>query len=174
MAPVAHNLSAAPEPEVNAIAVYIAARMGASAGARATAAGNAPGGRGASGAERSERGEDAPVDARQTHDGDAIYRSTCARCHDGGRRGIALDYSTSVTDTSPINLIRVTLDGIEPREGEKGGVMPAFRGALDDAQLAALVSFLRTRFGHAPPWQDVEGEIAKAKRKDAGEDRNPS
>ena len=54
-----------------------------------------------------------------------FYRTACADCHDGGRRGIALAYSTSVTDTTPANLIRVTLDGIHPREGETGEVMPA-------------------------------------------------
>ena len=171
MEPVAHNLSMVPEAEVNAIAVYIAARMGASAGARATAAGMAPG---AGNAARSEPGEDAPIDAGKADDGDAIYRSTCARCHDDGRRGIALDHSTSTTDTTPGNLIRVMLEGIHPREGEKGGIMPAFRGALDDAQLASLVSYLRMRFGHAPPWQDIGSEVARAKRELASEDRKPS
>jgi mono/diheme cytochrome c family protein len=175
MAPVAHNLSTVPEAEVNAIAVYIATRMGASAGARATAAGNAPDGQDAADVERSARGEDAPpADARQARDGDAIYRTACADCHDGGRRGIALGYSSSMTDTTPTNLIRVTLDGIYPREGEKGEVMPAFRGAFDDAQLASLIAFLRARFSHAPPWQDVGSEIAKAKRERESEDRKPS
>jgi len=172
MAPVADNLSVVPEPEVRAIAVYIAARMGASA--RATIAGNTAGAGRASGVEQSEHSEDAPVDASQAQDGGAIYRSTCAGCHDGGRRGIALEYSTTVTDRAPTNLIRITLDGIHPREGEKGQLMPGFRGALGDPQLASLVAFLRTRFGHAPPWQDVGGEIAKAKRKDDGENRKPS
>ena len=175
MAPVAHNLSSVPEAEVNAIAVYIAARMAASAGARATATGNAPDGQGAAGGERSARGDDAPsADARQAKDGDAIYRTACADCHDGGRRGIALGYSTSMTDTTPANLIRVTLDGIHPREGEKGEVMPAFRGALDDTQLASLIAFLRARFGRAPPWQDIGGEVAKAKRERESEDRKSS
>jgi len=172
MAPVAHNLSTVPEAEVNAIAVYIAARMAASAGARATATGNAPDGQGAAGGERSARGDGAPsADARQAKDGDAIYRTACADCHDGGRRGIALGYSTSMTDTTPANLIRVTLDGIHPREGEKGEVMPAFRGALDDTQLASLIAFLRARFSRAPPWQDIGGEVAKAKRERESEDR---
>ena len=79
-----------------------------------------------------------------------------------------------MTDTTPANLIRVTLDGIHPREGEKGEVMPAFRGALDDAQLASLIAFLRARFSHAPPWQDIGGEVAKAKRERESEDRKSS
>ena len=115
-----------------------------------------------------------PADARQAKDGDAIYRTACADCHDGGRRGIALGYSTSMTDTTPANLIRVTLDGIHPREGEKGEVMPAFRGALDDTRLASLIAFLRARFSHAPPWQDIGGEVAKAKRERESEDRKSS
>jgi mono/diheme cytochrome c family protein len=172
MAPVAHNLSTVPESEANAIAVYIASRMAARGEARATAAGNAAGGPGAADPELSARGEDSSIDPRQANDGDAIYRSACAGCHDGGRRGIALDHSTSTTDTSPANLIRVTLDGIHPREGEHGGMMPAFRGALDDTQLVSLVAFLRTRFGHAPAWQDVGSEVAKAKR--ANEDGKSS
>ena len=165
MAPVAHNLAAVPEPEVTAIAAYIASRM--AAGARAPAAGDAPGLHGAADADHA-RDEDTPIDPRQANDGDAIYRSACAVCHDDGRRGIALDHSTSTTDTSPANLIRITLDGIHPLEGEKGGMMPAFRGALDDTQLGSLVAFLRTRFGRAPPWQDVGSEIAKAKRDGTG------
>jgi ribosomal protein L18E len=52
--------------------------------------------------------------------------------------------------------------------------MPAFRGALDDTQLASLIAFLRARFSHAPPWQDVGGEIAKARRERDGEDRKAS
>src|ERR1700737_4150220 len=91
MAPVAHNLSTVPEAEVNAIAVYIAARMAASAGARATAAGNAPDAQGAAGGHRPARGGGAPpADTPQAKDGDAIYRTACADCHDGGRRGIEL------------------------------------------------------------------------------------
>jgi mono/diheme cytochrome c family protein len=152
MASVSHNLSSVPAVDVNAIAVYLASRMEGSAGARV-----------ASGATPTVHGGDEPFDPRQANDGDAIYRSTCARCHDNSRRGIALDHSTSTTDGSPANLIRVTLEGIHPREGEKGGVMPAFGGALDDAQLAALVAFVRANFGRAPPWPDVAGEIAKAK-----------
>ena len=171
MAPVAHNLSIVPEAEVNAIAAYIAARMRASAGARATAAGNAPDGQGEAAVEQSARGENAPAAVGKDYEGDAIYRTACADCHDGGRHGIALGDSTSMTDTTPTNLIRVTLDGIYPCEGEKGEVMPAFRGALDDTQLASLIAFLRARFSHAPPWQDVGGEIAKAKRERDSEDR---
>jgi mono/diheme cytochrome c family protein len=164
MAPVAHNLSTVPEPEVNAIAVYVASRMTAGAGTHAASSGVPSGGLAGADAEASVRAGDMAIDPRQANDGDAIYRSACAGCHEGSRRGIALDHSTSTTDASPANLIRVTLDGIQPREGERGRIMPAFRGALDDTQLTSLVAFLRTQFGHAPPWQDVASEVARAKR----------
>jgi mono/diheme cytochrome c family protein len=41
--------------------------------------------------------------------------------------------------------------------------MPAFRGALDETQLASLVAFVRASLGHAAPWPDVAGEVAKAR-----------
>jgi mono/diheme cytochrome c family protein len=163
MASVAHNLAGVPAAEVDAIAAYIVSRMEGGAG-KPSAAANATAAPRGTGTERSGRSEDAAIDPRQANDGGAIYRSTCAGCHEDSRRGIALERSTSTTDVSPANLIRVTLAGIHPREGEKGGVMPAFNGTLDDAQLAALVAFVRSTLGRAPPWPDLPGEIAKAKR----------
>jgi mono/diheme cytochrome c family protein len=162
MASVAHNLAGVPAAEVDAIAAYIVARM--EGGVAKSGTDNARPTPGGATAERSARSEDAGIDPRQGNDGGAIYRSTCAGCHEDSRRGIALDRSTSTTDVSPANLIRITLDGIHPREGEKGGIMPAFHGALDDTQLSALVTFVRATLGRAPPWPDVPGEIAKAKR----------
>jgi mono/diheme cytochrome c family protein len=163
MASVAHNLAGAPAAEVDAIAAYVVSRMEGSASKRSTA-GDAPAMRAVAGTESSSGGEDAAIDPGQSTDGGAIYRSTCAGCHDNSRRGIALERSTSTTDVSPANLIQVTLDGIHPREGQKGRMMPAFVGALDDAQLAALVAFVRSSLGRAAPWPDVPGEIAKVKR----------
>jgi mono/diheme cytochrome c family protein len=162
MSSVTHNLAGVPAAEVDAIAAYIVSRMKGVTGTPAP--GTARGAPGAAGSDRSARSEDTALDPRQANDGGAIYRSTCAGCHEDSRRGIALERSTSTSDVSPANLIQVTLDGIHPREGEKGGVMPAFNGALDDAQLAALVAFVRSTLGRAPPWPDVPGAIAKAKR----------
>jgi mono/diheme cytochrome c family protein len=159
MASVTQNLSRVPDADVRAIAVYIAWQM---RGARAEklAASSAP-----SKPTSAAAAEDAVADASRTDatSGAAIYESTCAGCHERARRGIPLALSTTLADTTPANLIRITFDGIMRPEGEKGGIMPAFRGALNDRQMTALVDYLRTEIAHASAWRDVEREIARAR-----------
>jgi mono/diheme cytochrome c family protein len=160
MAAVTQNLATVPEADVRAIAVYVASQMpGAPAGGSGSASVTAlPG---------SAIAEDAVPDslaaAATPADGAAIYKSTCAGCHERALRGIPLTLSTSVTDTTSANLIRITFDGVAPREGSPGGIMPGFAGALTDRQMASLADYLRREVGRAPPWNDVEREIAKAR-----------
>jgi mono/diheme cytochrome c family protein len=159
MAPVAQNLGAVPEADVRAIAVYIASQM---RGARPAAPAAT-----SSKSETEQVAEDAVPDsfgaAASGADGAAIYKSACAGCHERARRGIPLSLSTSITDTTSANLVRITLEGIAPLEGRGGGIMPGFAGALTDRQMAALAEYLRKEIGHAPPWSDLEREIAKAR-----------
>ena len=42
--------------------------------------------------------------------------------------------------------------------------MPGFAATLDDAQIAALLNFMRARFGNQPPWTGVEKIVADARR----------
>ena len=160
MAAVTQNLATAPEADVRAIAVYVASQMPASRAADS---------RGASGTSQPAApvAEDAVPDslaaAATSVDGAAIYKSACAGCHERAFRGIPLARSTALTDTTSANLVRITFDGVAPREGSPGGIMPGFAGALTDRQMAALAGYLRSEVGRAPPWSDVEREIAKAR-----------
>ena len=61
---------------------------------------------------------------------------------------------------APRNLAYIIRDGIVPREGERSGWMPAFEGALTDAQLTDLLTYLRALSGQ-PAWSDVAGEVKK-------------
>jgi mono/diheme cytochrome c family protein len=172
MLPVVHNLSSVSQPEVQAIADYVASFAGkltlerqqraqysvarARNDAAAQAAGDAP---------VASEGGDA---ALQT--GRAIYAGACAVCHDSGRQGsssgtaLHLALSTSVNLGTPGNLIRIVLDGIAPPDGERGASMPGFAGALTDEQVVALARYVRTDFAKAAPWSDVEGEVKKVQR----------
>ena len=42
--------------------------------------------------------------------------------------------------------------------------MPGFADALTDEQVRDLVTFVRAYFGREPPWQDVAGELRKARQ----------
>jgi mono/diheme cytochrome c family protein len=158
MAPVVHNLAAVPEEDVRAIAAYVAAQMGPARPERRAGGDEAARSAVADGGERALRG------------GAAVYTGACAACHDGGRltpssgNALQLQLSTAVNLPAPGNFIRIVLEGITPRDGERGPWMPGFAGALTDAQLAELTAHVRSKFGKGPLWRDLEDEVKKIRR----------
>ena len=97
--------------------------------------------------------------------GNTVYDGACADCHNRGRAqeggALELPLGTALTIPTPRNLAYIIRDGIVPREGERGGWMPAYAGALTDEQLADLLSYLRA-LGGQPAWPD--GEVRKIAR----------
>jgi nicotinate dehydrogenase subunit B len=103
--------------------------------------------------------------------GARIYEGSCAVCHHPGggadlfgvRPSLALN--SNLHAGSPDSLIRVILHGIEAPALPALGAMPAFRNALDDGQVAALVRFLRTQFApDQPEWAGVENAVMRLRR----------
>lgn len=98
--------------------------------------------------------------------GERLYASACASCHynasaDGmkaERPDLGINSATRLAD--PSNLIHVILDGVPTGEGTHGIVMPAFRSAFSDAQIAAIAEYLRSNRADLPPWQDLEAKVA--------------
>jgi mono/diheme cytochrome c family protein len=165
MAEVVSNLSAVPASDVRAIAVYMAdafgtpspdrRREGEAAIAQAKAAptlARTP----------TQAGTDAP--------GATIYAAACAGCHESGRPppygGVNLRLSTAVTSPDPRNLANIALAGVRPVEGERSPIMPGFAASMSDAQIATLLTYLRSRFSSQPAWSDVEKTVADARRKE--------
>ena len=91
-------------------------------------------------------------------DGRAIYAAACAGCHENGR-DLPLALSTSLHVKEPGNLIRFVLDGIDPGEGLAGRSMPGFAGALTDAQVAAVVNYLRQEVAGKARWAALEDKV---------------
>ncbi len=56
------------------------------------------------------------------------------------------------------------LAGVRPVEGERSPIMPGFAASMSDAQIAALLNYLRSRFSSQPAWTDVESIVAEARR----------
>jgi hypothetical protein len=54
------------------------------------------------------------------------------------------------------NLLRITLEGIAPPEGEPDAPCPGSPTALTDGQVKDLAAYIRSEFGRAPAWPDVE------------------
>ena len=157
MDPVVRNLAAAPDRDVRAIATYVAALSG-----RPTI-------------DRRKKAEDAMLNPQSVagdsrlQRGAAIYAGACGTCHDQGRdatSGAALHLAlgTAMTIPTSANLIRITLEGIEPPHTDRARYMPGFASALKDEQVKDLVAYIRAQFGREAPWRDVDDELSKARR----------
>lgn len=156
MQPIVNDLAMADQSDVQAIADYLAGTMGKPS------------------PQRQQRGKallvKVPDEAEPAKPsageevGAAIFAGACANCHLGNAaivppRGIDLSLSAVPSQDDPRDAIRIVVDGIRPPDGEAGPWMPRFNGAFTDAQLAALLRYLRAHYGHGSPWPDLERRI---------------
>ncbi len=84
-------------------------------------------------------------------EGAAIYADACAACHTAQGKGAAhvfltLSDAPSVESRQADSLIRVVLQG-----AKRGAAMPAFGWVLSDAQVAAVVTYVRNSWGNVAP-----------------------
>ena len=158
MAQVVSNLSSVPSSDVRAIAVYMADVLGTPTPDRKR--------QGEAALAQAKSGAAAAPQANAV--GASIYAAACASCHEGGRPppygGINLGLSTAIASPDPRNLANIVLSGVRPLEGERSPIMPGFADSMNDTQIAALLNFLRTRFGNQAPWSGVEKTVEDARR----------
>lgn len=93
--------------------------------------------------------------------GAAGYMRQCASCHGVDGKGREADMSrpqlpplagnSAVLDPDPASLIRAVLNGV-PRLGPEAGTapdwMPQFRTWMNDADIATIITFMRTSWGN--------------------------
>ncbi len=172
MEPVVRNLAAVPEQNVRAIATYVATLAGQLSAGRQKKTEDAllQTRRESAAYPRIDRADQKTAGGdRAFQNGAAIYTGACADCHDQGRHtssggALHLALGTAMTIPTSANLIRLTLEGIMPPDGEPGRWMPGFADALTDEQVKDLVIYIRAHFGRAPPWPDVADELRKARQ----------
>ncbi len=88
--------------------------------------------------------------------GAAVYKARCEKCHGrSGRGGMfsgpPLAGSAVVQAEDPASLINIVLAGSDAPEAitsQSWETMPAYRGVLDDAQVAAVSNYLRASWGN--------------------------
>src|SRR5215475_629123 len=99
--------------------------------------------------------------------GEALYAAACASCHGGERAppygGIDLALSSAISAPDARNAANTVLMGIRPREGERGPIMPGFADSMTDAQIAALLAYLRASFSHHQPWTETAEIVRNAR-----------
>ncbi|HEY1428365.1 MAG TPA: cytochrome c [Candidatus Tumulicola sp.] len=93
-------------------------------------------------------------------DGGALYAQHCASCHQTDGRGLAGVFpplaGDPVVNGNAGGAISAVAQGMRGRIEVNGvtyeGVMPGWSGDLDDEQVAAVVTFVRSAWhNHAPP-----------------------
>ena len=158
MAEVVSNIASVPDSDIRAMATYMAGVFG----------GPAP--------DRNRRAEEVLLQVKSSRApamqsnplGAAIYAAACATCHETNRPlpygGVDLALSTAISGPDGRNAANTVLSGVRPVEGERSPIMPGFASSMSDAQISALLRYLRSRFSNQPPWTEVEKIVADARR----------
>ncbi len=151
MTGVTEELASVPEPDIRAMAVYVASLMPKPPPEPVATS--------------------EPVIAWRSGDpkAQAIFVGACGGCHGAdapmtqdGAPSLAL--STTVNAPTPQGAIQTILRGIPWREGKSAPYMPAFASTLTDAQVADLADYLRAAYSDKPTWSDLPAAVAKARR----------
>lgn len=98
----------------------------------------------------------APVAAGAVVDGAAVYATRCVACHQATGAGLPGVFPPLVASEwvlgKDTTLASIVLHGISGPLTVKGsvynGAMPAFKGQLQDAELAAVLSHIRSHWGN--------------------------
>ncbi len=106
----------------------------------------------------------------ETPDGKSIFSLNCAACHgangEGGGLYPPLASNPDVNQADSANLIRIVLDGrtgpITVSGTQYGSDMPAWRAVFSDAQIAAVLTYVRSAWGNSAPAVSEE-QIATAR-----------
>ena len=114
-----------------------------------------------------------PVSAQDPamQQGQAIYNHQCAACHTVAGEGIVglfprLSGTPLVQQLQATSLIRVVLEGsraVATDGAPTGPAMPSFAWRLSDADVAAVVTYIRNAWGNAAPAVSA-GEVANMRQ----------
>ena len=103
--------------------------------------------------------------------GGAIFQDLCSACHARDGQGVPalfprLSNAATVAAADPTTVLRVILQGTPTVATDReptGPAMPGFGWQLNDEQVAAVASYVRNQFAHAPA---VTGDQAAKARAD--------
>ena len=165
MAHVVDSMSALPDSDIRAMAIYLASLNAAAVSpAEASAISSRVLAATAANAKSAELAE--PLGGR-------IFAGACASCHSESGALTSLALNTNLHSDRPDNAIQAILHGVDAANTRAAAghaqtttdaetAMPSFRDALDDRSLAELVRFLRARYSPGKaPWTGVDEAIAR-------------
>nr|WP_237712995.1 cytochrome c [Serratia sp. M24T3] len=114
------------------------------------------------------QGSQSSLAASKTTDGAELYNGACASCHGIEGHGTKDNFYPSLTSNTAVsgpnaqNLVMTIANGIERKGNDIDVAMPAFANQMNDAQIAAVSSYVRNQFANIN--QPVTGEQVKTWR----------
>ncbi|KAB7896715.1 c-type cytochrome [Rouxiella sp. S1S-2] len=93
------------------------------------------------------------ADSSSTH-GAELYNDACASCHGIEGQGTKDNFYPSLTSNTAVsgptaqNLVMTVVDGLHRKGSDSDVSMPAFGQQMNDAQIAAVSSYVRSQFGN--------------------------
>jgi mono/diheme cytochrome c family protein len=113
---------------------------------------------------------DKSADSKVIAAGGAIYQDLCSACHRSDGTGVPnlipnLAKAATVNTGDPTTVLRVILQGAQSVATDReptGPAMPAFGWQLNDAQVAAVATYIRSHWGSAPPVGEDEARKERA------------
>jgi mono/diheme cytochrome c family protein len=111
-----------------------------------------------------------PTNAPAMVAGSAIYRDQCSACHGLDGKGVAqlfpsIAESAMVRSDDPTTVIRIVLRGARSVATDKEPTapgMPSYAWQLSDAQIAAVLTYMRNSWGSAAP-EVTAAEVSRLK-----------
>ncbi|MGY4479981.1 c-type cytochrome [Bradyrhizobium sp. USDA 3364] len=102
--------------------------------------------------------------------GGAIYQDLCSACHKSDGTGVPnlipnLSRAATVDTGDPTTVLRVILQGAQSVATDQeptGPAMPAFAWQLNDAQVAAVASYVRNHWGKGPAVSEEQVRTERA------------
>lgn len=110
------------------------------------------------------------ADSKVLTAGGAIYQDLCSACHKSDGTGVPnlipnLAQAATVNTGDPTTVLRVILQGAQSVATDReptGPAMPAFGWQLNDAQVAAVATYVRNHWGKAPPVSENDVKKGRA------------
>jgi nicotinate dehydrogenase subunit B len=159
MAAVVRELTALPDEDIAAMAVYLASFNPRPAGLPDDAALAAE----LEAATLTREPAASPVGAR-------LYQGACAVCHEVGGPPLfgsrpSLSLNSNVHSAVPDNLIQIILHGVGSPVSSDLGYMPGFKDSLSDDQVSELLAYLRRQFApDKPPWTALDATVRRIRQ----------
>tara|TARA_R110000868_G_scaffold52717_7_gene166137 strand:- start:2735 stop:4033 length:1299 start_codon:yes stop_codon:yes gene_type:complete len=96
-----------------------------------------------------------------------LYAAACQSCHFSGSTLVKgrplLSLGSALHLDEPTNLINVMLDGFHADQGIKGIVMPEYRDAFSDEDIANIAAYLRQSAGEEA-WPNLTSKVGEVRR----------